>query len=116
MNAQDPLETMIYYIDKTDVGIRVAGVWDAMGMRGNMSSPVTFDEVIISPERALSGQGKGLDMILNSVLPIFNIGNAAVSLGIAEAATSIINTHLKRNKFQYLDVYLADLPKVNHSY
>ena len=109
-DAQKPLESMIYYVSNEDAGIRVAGPWDALGMRGNISSPVVLEQVTIPADRALSGPGKGLDMILNVVLPVFNIGNAAISIGIAEAAIKTTTRHLTTNRFEYLDSSLADLP------
>lgn len=109
-DGQKPLDSMLYYLSKDDAGIRVAGPWDAMGMRGNVSSPMVLEKVTVPAERALSEPGKGLDMMLNVVLPVFNIGNAAISIGIAEAATQTTTRHLTTNRFDYLDSSLADLP------
>ena len=109
-DARQPMESMIYYVSKEDAGIRVTGPWDALGMRGNISGPVVLEKVTIPANRALSEPGKGLDMMLNVVLPVFNIGNAAISVGIAEAATQATMGHLVTNRFEYLDSSLADLP------
>ena len=109
-DAEKPLDSMIYYVSKDDAGIRRAGAWDALGMRGNISSPMILENVTIPPSRALSEPGKGLDMMLNVVLPVFNIGNAAISIGISEAAVQTTTRHLTTNRFQHLDASLADLP------
>lgn len=109
-NAQKPLDSMVYYVSKDDPGIRVAGPWDALGMRGNISSPMVLENVTIPANRALSEQGKGLDMQLNVVLPVFNTGNAAISIGICEAAIQTTTRHLMTNRFQHTDSSLADLP------
>ena len=108
--GQSSLESMMYYVSKEDAGIRVAGTWDALGLRGNISSPVLLEKVSIPASRALSEPGKGLDMMLNVVLPVFNIGNAAISIGIAEAAVQTTMRHITTSRFQYLDSSLADLP------
>ena len=109
-DAQKPVESMMYYVSNEDAGIRVAGPWDALGMRGNISSPMVLEDVTIPASRALSEPGKGLDMMLNVVLPVFNIGNAAISIGIAESAVKTTIGHLTTSRFQYLDSSLADLP------
>jgi alkylation response protein AidB-like acyl-CoA dehydrogenase len=48
--------------------------------------------------------------MLGVVLPVFNLGNAAISVGIAEAAVSATQQHLTGQRFGHLDSKLADLP------
>ena len=47
---------------------------------------MTFHEAQVGSDRALTAPGKGLDMMLGVVLPMFQVGTAAAALGIAEAA------------------------------
>ena len=56
------------------------------------------------------GPGKGLDMMLGVVLPAFQVGTAAVALGIAEAAVQATTQHLTRTRFEHLNSSLAELP------
>jgi len=51
-----------------------------------------------------------MGMMLTAVLPIFNVGSAAISIGIAEAATAITQRHLTESAFEYSGMKLADLP------
>ena len=89
-----PTESMLYLVLGSDAGVGVAGTWDALGMRGNASAPMTLREVSLPASRALTEPGQGMAMMLGAVLPIFNVGSAAISIGIAEAATAITQRHL----------------------
>ncbi|NIV40135.1 MAG: acyl-CoA dehydrogenase, partial [Anaerolineae bacterium] len=60
----------IYYVSAAADGLRVSGTWDALGMRGNASAPMVFEDVALPPERALSPRGEGMDMLLGMILPI----------------------------------------------
>jgi alkylation response protein AidB-like acyl-CoA dehydrogenase len=105
-----PTDSTLYLVLENDAGLNVAGTWDALGMRGNASAPMTLREVSIPADRALTAPGKGMDMMLGAVLPIFNVGSAAISIGIAEAATRITQRHLTGSSFDYNGTRLADLP------
>src|SRR5262249_44401459 len=103
-------ESTIYLVLKGDRGVATAGEWRGLGMRGNASAPMTFDNVPLSADRALTPPGKGLDMMLGVVLPAFQIGSAAVALGSAEAAVQATIRHLTKTRFEHLDSSLRDLP------
>lgn len=108
--AEKPFDNMLYMVMRSDAGVRIADAWDGLGMRGNDSAPVTFRDVVLSEDRALCEPGKGLDMMLGVVLPVFNLGNAAISIGIAEAAVRATHYHITTGRFQYVDMSLADIP------
>jgi alkylation response protein AidB-like acyl-CoA dehydrogenase len=79
-------------------------------MRGNASAPMTLRDVKVPASRALTAPGQGMGMMLTAVLPIFNVGSAAISIGIAEAATRIAQAHLTGSSFAYNSMKLSDLP------
>ena len=79
-------------------------------MRGNASAPMTLQGVKVGPERALTTEGKGLDMMLGVVLPAFQVGSAAVALGIAEAAVQATAAHLTQSRLEHMNTTLAELP------
>lgn len=108
--AKTPVDNMLYMVLKKDKGISVSGKWDGLGMRGNDSAPLTLKDVTVGEDRALCETGKGLDMMLNVVLPVFALGNAAISIGIAEAAVKATHFHITNGKFQHLNQKLADIP------
>jgi alkylation response protein AidB-like acyl-CoA dehydrogenase len=110
--AESPLASSLYLVMKGDAGITVSGAWDALGMRGNASSPMTLAGVKVDDARLMSEDGKGLDTMLGVVLPLFQLGNAAISVGIAEAATQATTGHLTGSSLQHLGSKLADLPNL----
>jgi alkylation response protein AidB-like acyl-CoA dehydrogenase len=108
--ATTSLESTIYLVLGGDAGVRVAGSWRGLGMRGNASAPMTFDNVALGPDRALSTPGKGLDMMLGVVLPAFQVGTAAVAIGIAEAAVQATIRHVTQARLEHMNSSLAELP------
>lgn len=111
-DAQSPLQAMLYLVLKEDEGLSVDGPWSALGMRGNASAPMKLNNVAAGPERALSEEGKGLDIMLGVVLPVFQLCQAAIAVGICEAAVQATQGHLTGQGFTHLNSKLADLPNL----
>jgi len=109
-DAATPLESSIFVVLSSDAGVSVSGVWEGLGMRGNASAPLTLHEVPVGPDRALTASGRGLDMMLGVVLPLFQMGSAATALGIAEAAVSKTTAHLTSTTHEHLGTSLAQVP------
>jgi alkylation response protein AidB-like acyl-CoA dehydrogenase len=110
--AEDPTDTTLYLVLGEDEGLAVAGSWTALGMRGNASAPMRLEEVTLGEDRELSAPGKGFETMLGVVLPVFQLGNAAISVGLAEAAVRATQRHLTANRFEHQDSKLADLPNL----
>jgi alkylation response protein AidB-like acyl-CoA dehydrogenase len=108
--ATQPLASSIYLVLKDDAGVAVSGAWRGLGLRGTASAPMTFANVSVGADRALSADGKGLDLMLGTVLPLFQVGSAAVGIGIAEAAVQATIGHMTRGRFEESNSSLADLP------
>jgi alkylation response protein AidB-like acyl-CoA dehydrogenase len=83
-----------------------------MGLRVNASAPMTLNNVRVPTSRELAPAGKGFDTMLGVVLPIFQLGNAAVAVGISEAATSSTAAHLTGSKLEHMGTNLASLPNL----
>lgn len=101
----------LYVVDAGADGVSVAGPWRGLGLRGNASAPMTFDVLVPDGDR-LGGAGGGFDLKLQAVMPWFNLGNAAVSLGLAQAAVDAAVRHAGRSRFQHTGDRLADLPTI----
>jgi alkylation response protein AidB-like acyl-CoA dehydrogenase len=71
-----------------------------------------LEEVALGEDREISTPGKGFETMLEVVLPIFQLGNAAISVGIAEAAVQATQKHLTASRFEHQDSKLADLPNL----
>ena len=109
VGASEPTSTTLYLVLREDPGVRVSGRWDSLGMRGNDSAPMTLEGCEIPAERALSVEGQGFPRMLE-LLPTFNIGNAAIEMGIAAAAVAATTTHLTSTRLDHLNESLASQP------
>jgi len=101
----------LFAIPRGTSGVTQGGQWRGMGLRGNDSSPVTLD-VTISVERRLGAEGEGFRLMMEVVLPWFNLGNASVSLGLATAAVDAAVAHCTAARLEHLDQSLAGLPTI----
>jgi alkylation response protein AidB-like acyl-CoA dehydrogenase len=75
----------LYAVPAGTDGLSVAGPWRGLGLRGNASAPMSLDAELPDAHR-LGAPGAGLDLMLQTVMPWFNLGNAAVSVGLGKAA------------------------------
>jgi alkylation response protein AidB-like acyl-CoA dehydrogenase len=95
-------------------GIQVQGPFDGLGLRGNDSSPVSADDVRV-PESAMLGEdGKGFDIMMSTVLPMFNVLNAACSVGLMESAVQRTAQHASGVRYAHVGSALADLPTIRN--
>ncbi len=91
-------------------GLSQPGGFDGLGLRGNGSTPVTAEGVLV-PESALLGpDGGGLDLALSVALPWFLVLSAAFSVGLMEAVTTETAGHLRATRFTHTGQSLAEHP------
>src|SRR5262249_27916038 len=64
--------------------------------------PMTLDDCEVAPEWQLTDDGAGFQAMLQVVLPLFNLGSAAVALGLCRAAVAGATTHLRSARFEHL--------------
>ena len=91
-------------------GLSVAGAFDGLGLRGNRSTPVAADGVVVPLDAMLGGDGEGLDVAMTLTLPWFLVMNAAFSLGLMEAVTAEATSHLVGTRLAHLGRSLAEQP------
>ena len=108
--ASDPLTSTLYFVPGDAAGLTVGAAWNGLGLRGNASAPLRLEGVAVPASNRLSGEGAGFAMMMNVVLPWFQLGAAAVSVGIARAATEGTRRHLLAATFDHLGQPLAALP------
>ncbi len=111
VNSNELLASTLYYVPRGLPGAREGAAWDGMGLRGNASAPLQLD-VAVPPFHRVSGEGTGFATMMNVVLPWFQLGSAAVSVGIARAATASIRKHLLSERLEHLGQSLATLPNL----
>jgi alkylation response protein AidB-like acyl-CoA dehydrogenase len=93
-------------------GISVEGPFDGLGLRGNDSSPVAGRNVRVPASAMLGPDGGGFDIMLQLVLPMFSVSNAAFSVGLMQAAVRKVADHAGAARYQHLGASLSDFPTV----
>ena len=109
--ANAPTETSLFLVPAGRSGIEVGKPWDGLGLRGNASAPMSL-EVKVDEGMRLGPEGQGFQLMLGVVLPWFQLGSAAVSLGLATAAVRSTVDHVSRARLEHLEQRLADLPTI----
>jgi alkylation response protein AidB-like acyl-CoA dehydrogenase len=104
----------LWLVPSKTTGIQVQGPFDGMGLRGNDSSPVAADNVRVSESAMLGEDGKGFDVMMSAVLPMFDVLNAACSVGLMESAVQRTAQHASGARYAHLGSSLADLPTIRN--
>jgi alkylation response protein AidB-like acyl-CoA dehydrogenase len=111
--AQNPTDIDLYLVPRNAQGLSVEGRFEGMGLAGNASAPVRFERVPLKEENRLGAEKTGFQTILEVVLPHFQIGVAAISLGIARGAFERATEHVKSRKYDHAGgAALAAIPRV----
>ena len=84
-----------YVVGKDAPGVRFEGRWEGLGMRGNSSIAVEFEDVVLDGDALIGEAGGGAGLVFGVVAPTFLVGLAAVNVGIAQAALSDALEHAK---------------------
>src|SRR5262249_49946476 len=103
------LASTLYFVPRNTPGFSVSGSWHGLGLRGNASAPMRLVNVSVPATNRVSGEGEGFAAMLNGVLPWFQLGSAAISVGIARAATGATLGHLRDTRLEHLGQPLASL-------
>lgn len=103
-----PTDSTLYLLAANTRGLSVAGPWDGLGLRANASAPVALEDCHVPSDFQLTDDGAGFPAMLNVVLPLFNLGTAAVALGLCRAAVAGTASHLKNAKFEHLGQSLGE--------
>ncbi|HEX8794000.1 MAG TPA: acyl-CoA dehydrogenase family protein [Polyangiaceae bacterium] len=102
-DSKGPTDTTLYLVKKGAAGVKVSGPWDGMGLRGNASAPMTLEAAEVGDDLRLTEDGAGFKAMLEVVLPWFNLGQAAVGLGICRASVGATVSHLKSSVFEHMN-------------
>ena len=91
-------------------GLSVGAAFDGLGLRGNKSSPMVAEGVVVGNDAMLGPDGGGFDVTLGAVLPWFQVMNAAFSIGTADVATTKAAAYVGATRLEHLDQSLAENP------
>jgi len=103
-----PTDSTLYLVPAGARGLSVEGSWDGLGLRANASAPMVLDDCEVLYELHLTNDGAGFQAMLDVVLPQFNLGSAAVALGLCRAVVAATATHLKSARFEHLGQSLGE--------
>ncbi len=110
LNADDDAVD-IFAVPAGTPGVAVSGDWRGMGLRGNASNPMAFD-VEVPESYRIGAAGGGFELMLQTVMPWFNLGNAAVSVGLSQAAVDAAVRHTSAAQLEHLSQSLSALPTI----
>ena len=111
VDASGPLDSDLYAVPGDTPGLKVGAPWRGLGLRGNSSSPVELD-VTVPIDHRVGSAGGGFKLMMEVVLPWFNLGNAAVSVGLCRASLETAVAHAAGARFDHLGESLASLPTI----
>ena len=100
----------IWLVPRATAGVASAAPFDGMGLRGNDSAPVTAEAARIPSGNLLGEDGKGADVMLGTVLPIFSVLNASAALGMMRGAIARTIHHAGATRFEHLDQSISRFP------
>jgi len=101
-------DSTLYLVLAGSRGLSVAGPWDGLGLRSNASAPMSLEDCAVPSAHQLTQDGAGFPAMLNTVLPMFNLGSSAVALGLCRAAVAGTAAHLKTARFDHLNQSLGE--------
>jgi len=105
--AQTPTDVSFFLVDGQLEGI-TSGIWDALGVRGNHSGPITYEGVRIAARDKLGTEGQGREILESGVSPVYLIGLGSTWLGVAEAALEAASEYVKGMVHRDFNKRLAD--------
>ncbi|HEY3739151.1 MAG TPA: acyl-CoA dehydrogenase [Bryobacteraceae bacterium] len=105
----------IWLIPANTPGLAVQGSFEGLGLRGNDSCPVSATDARVPHSAMLGADGKGFDIMMGIVLPVFSILNAACSVGFMNAAVARTAAHASQVRHSDTGSTLADLPTIRNS-
>ena len=100
----------IWLVPRASPGLTIDGQFNGLGLRGNDSTPVTATDVTVEDGARLGEDGAGLDVMLQTVLPCFNVLISATAVGLMRGAVKASTAHARDTRFEHSGSTLADLP------
>jgi alkylation response protein AidB-like acyl-CoA dehydrogenase len=102
----------IWLVPRRDDEMKIPGPFDGLGLRGNDSAPISVEGFVIPENQRLGEDGGGFDIMMGTVLPYFNLMNAACSLGLMEAGVQRSARHVEGTDYKHLQTSLRELPTI----
>lgn len=111
--AASAQESDLYFVPRASTGIEITSPFQGLGLAGNASAAMRLSGVTVPHHNLLGTEKSGFSTMLAVVLPHFQIGSAAVSLGIAKAAFDQTVEQVSSRKYEHAGPSdLAHIPRV----
>lgn len=107
-------ELELFHVGVGQSGVEVLDWWQGSGLRGNSSAPMRF-RCDVGVEAHIGRPAQGQQILLAQVVPWFQLGAAAVSVGICRAAADATRHHVIGTQLEHLGERLVDQPIVRHN-
>jgi alkylation response protein AidB-like acyl-CoA dehydrogenase len=104
----------IWLVPTEAPGLTVQGPFEGLGLRANDSCPVAADNVVVPRSAMLGPDGKGFEIMMQIVLPVFSALNSACSAGLMEGAVQRTVGHAAATRHADTGASLADLPTIRN--
>jgi alkylation response protein AidB-like acyl-CoA dehydrogenase len=104
----NPTDLTLYLVPAGTPGLSVTGAWDGLGLRANASAPMMLEDCDVPSELQITDDCAGFQAMLSVVLPLFNLGTAAVALGLCRAAVGATVAHVTSARFVHLNQSLGE--------
>ena len=104
----------IWLVPADSDGLQRQGPFQALGMRGNDSTPVLAENVNIGQDAQLGEDGQGFQIMMETVLPNFQVMNASCSIGLMEGAVRRTCEHASETRHAHLGSSIAELPTIRN--
>ncbi len=103
------LSVFLMYADECEA---MPSSWDAMGMRGNQSGPVTFTDVVVAKDRMVGPLGDGALSNDEALDPIGLLMLGACFNGLSMAAIDLAKRQATRKTHADVGMRVADYPTI----
>jgi alkylation response protein AidB-like acyl-CoA dehydrogenase len=101
----------VFVVDAADATAQPS-TWDALGLRGNQSGPLTITNAMVPDDQVVGPVGDGAESNDESVDPWFLVGSSSVWNGIAMGAIDIAKRHTTRKRHADVGLRVCDYPTI----
>ncbi|WP_379968449.1 acyl-CoA dehydrogenase family protein [Ectobacillus sp. sgz5001026] len=105
--TESPSDISYFIVDGKDKGI-TAQPWKALGVRGNHSGPIKYENVKVSHRDIVGGENIGQQVLDEGANPIYLVGIASAWIGVAQGALTAATDHVKKTVHKDFHKSLAD--------
>jgi isovaleryl-CoA dehydrogenase len=113
-NSAEQGEFSCVLVDKNADGLEWLAPWRGLGMRGNSSRGVKFNEVKVPTANLLGEEGDQVWYAFEVVAPYFLMAMSGTYLGIAQGALDYTLHHLRTRMHEHSGETLAQIPVIQH--